>query len=257
MSRPPHILGRFSWLAALSLASVQVAAAQSLIGSPVSLDAQNRIARAHDFSYLATGTQVRQFVRSGYLVPVESNDDFDLHAVSFPYARPEVEVFVRRLASQYRSACGEKLVVTSLTRPLNMQPRNASDRSVHPTGMAVDMRRSSKASCRAWLEEILLALENAEVLEATRERYPPHYHVALFPRQYASYVDGVVATRALASASSPDVDLRKVEYRVRSGDSLWTIARRLGTTVERLKNENGLDSSRIYAGQVIEVPVTN
>jgi LysM repeat protein len=47
-----------------------------------------------------------------------------------------------------------------------------------------------------------------------------------------------------------------VEYRVRSGDSLWTIARRVGTTVERLKSENGLSSNRIYAGQVIEVPVS-
>jgi LysM repeat protein len=106
------------------------------------------------------------------------------------------------------------------------------------------------------LEDVLVSLEGTGVLEATRERYPPHYHVALFPKQYASYVDVRVSKQALANASSPGVDLRNVEYRVRSGDSLWTIARRVGTTVERLKSENGLSSNRIYAGQVIEVPVS-
>lgn len=231
--------------------------AQSLRGSSTSLDIQNRQARGHDFTYLGTPTQVRRFVRSGYLVPVEANADFELHQVSFPYTRPENELFIRRLAAQYRSACGEKLVVTSLTRPQNMQPRNASDRSVHPTGMAIDLRRSNRRACRAWLEDVLLSLEATGVLEATRERYPPHYHVALFPRPYARYVGELVARQALANSSSPDVDLRKVEYRVRSGDSLWSIARRLGTTVDRLKAENGLASSRIYAGQVIEVPVAN
>lgn len=229
--------------------------AQSLRGSPVSLDIQNRVAQDHDFTYLATPTQVKRFVSSGYLVPVEGNADFDLHQVSFPFARPEAELFIQRLAAQYRSACGEKLVVTSLTRPRNAQPRNASSRSVHPTGMAIDLRRSNRRACRAWLEDVFLSLEARGVLEATRESRPPHYHVALFPRPYAEYVGEVVAKQALANSSSPDVDLRKVEYQVRNGDSLWSIARRLGTTVERLKAENQLASSRIYAGQVIEVPV--
>ena len=248
---------RSSLLVALAvvLAGTTPLEGQSLRGSSASLDVQNRMARDHDFTYLDTPTQVRRFVRSGYLVPVEGNADFELHQVSFPFARPEAELFIRRLGAQYRAACGEKLVVTSLTRPQNMQPRNASDRSVHPTGMAIDLRRSNRRACRAWLEDVLLSLESRRVLEATRERYPPHYHVALFPRPYAEYVGEMVARQALATSSSPDVDLRSVEYRVRSGDSLWSIARRLGTTVDRLKAENGLATSRIYAGQVIEVPV--
>lgn len=251
-TRPTLLLAAATLVAVLGAAPAE---AQSLRGSSGSLDVQNRIAQEHDFTYLATPTQVRRFVSSGYLVPVKGNGDFDLHQVSFPYARPEGELFIRRLASQYRSACGEKLVVTSLTRPRNMQPRNASDRSVHPTGMAIDLRRSNRTACRSWLENVLISLEANGVLEATRENYPPHYHVALFPRHYAEYVGEVVARQALANSSSAEVDLRKVEYRVRSGDSLWSIARRLGTTVDRLRAENGLSTSRIYAGQVIEVPV--
>ena len=88
------------------------ASAQSLRGSAASLDRQNSQARVHDFTYIDTPNQVRRFVDAGYLVQVRGNRDFELHAVSFPYARPEAELFIRRLAAQYRAACGEKLVVT-------------------------------------------------------------------------------------------------------------------------------------------------
>lgn len=227
--------------------------AQSLRGSRSSLDIQNRIAREHDFTYLGTSSQVRRFVDSGYLVRVRPNRDFDLHAVSFPYARPEAALFIGRLASQYRAACGEKLVVTSLTRPRNRQPSNASSRSVHPTGMAIDLRRSASRACRGWLEDVLLSLERARVLEATRERWPAHYHVALFPRQYAGYLESLQSRVAASSDGEDPADV--IRYRVRNGDSLWAIARRMGTTVRALRQENGLRSSRIYAGQVIEVPL--
>lgn len=233
---------------------VAPAAAQSLGGSRASLDIQNRMAREHDFSYLSTPTEVRRFVRSGLLVPVAGNEDFDLHAVSFPYARPEALLFIERLASQYRGACGEKLVVTSLTRPQNMQPRNASSRSVHPTGMAIDLRRSANARCRGWLERVLVSLEGQRVVEATRENYPPHYHVVVFPKPYVRYVQARTDGDVQLETRVAEMDV--VKYRVRSGDSLWNIARRHGTTVERLRTENQLRGNRIYAGQLIEVPVS-
>ena len=213
---------------------------QSLRGGTASLDRQNRVARQHDFTYIATPAQVERFVAAGYLVEVPASPDYVLHDLSFPYARPEVRLFISRLASQYRRACGERLVVTSLTRPKNRQPRNASPRSVHPTGMAIDFRRPA-GNCRAWLERVLLQLEGSGVLEATMERRPPHYHVALFPAQYAAYVDRI----ALASAG---------RYEVKPGDSLWTIARQHDTTVTRLRSVNSLDDSRIYPGQVLTVP---
>ena len=90
------------------------------------------------------------------------------------------------------------------------------------------------------------------MLEATRERYPAHYHVALFPRQYASYVDGLLARQASAAENGSPAD--SVEYTVRNGDSLWTIARSLGTTVEQIQRLNNLRGSRIYAGQTLAVP---
>ncbi|WP_419162951.1 DUF5715 family protein [Candidatus Palauibacter sp.] len=213
---------------------------QSLRGSTSSLDRQNRAARQHDFTYIATPAQVERFVNAGYLVRVPQSPDYLLHNLSFPYARPEVKLFISRLGPQYTRACGEQLVVTSLTRPRNQQPRNASPRSVHPTGMALDLRRPA-GKCRAWLERVLLQLEGSGVLEVSMERRPPHYHVALFPRQYAAYVDRI----SLASAG---------RYEVRPGDSLWEIARRHETTVTRLRSANNLNGNRIYPGQVLTLP---
>ena len=207
------------------------AGAQSLKGSKSSLDLQERVAVQHDFTYISTSEQARWFVEKGYLVRVRSGAGYELKRMSHPYARPEVELFLSRLGGQYRAACGEPLVVTSLTRPTTRQPRNASSRSVHPTGMAMDLRRPSNRSCRSWLEGVLLSLESAGVLEATRERNPPHFHVALFPRQYGAYVD-----RRMAAGQ----DQTDQAYMVRRGDSLWSIARRHGTEVSRLRAANDL-----------------
>lgn len=228
------------------------ATAQSLRGSQASVNRQYRVARQHDFTFLKSAADVRRFVNLDLLVPVTGGRDYELAGVSFAYARPAVRTFIQRLSAQYRRACGEELVVTSLTRPTSEQPNNASDLSVHPAGMAVDLRRSNRTVCRRWLERTLLSLERAGVLEATRERHPAHYHVAVFPTQYTRYVTRLqaAARTRLAVASAADDDT----YRVNPGDSLWSIARRLGTTVQDLKNSNGLTSSRIHPGQVLTIP---
>jgi LysM repeat protein len=200
-----RIAGVLGALAVAGLALPGNADAQTLRGGTASLDRQNHQAAAHDFSYLRNASEVRRFVELGYLVPVTPNRDFDVHNVSFPYARPEVRLFVERLAAQYRSACGEKLVVTSLTRPQSAQPWNASTRSVHPTGMAVDLRRSHDPNCRRWLERVLLSLEGQGLIEAIQERNPPHYHIAVYPRPYAQYVARITgdALTVVASESAP------------------------------------------------------
>jgi LysM repeat protein len=100
--------------------------------------------------------------------------------------------------------------------------------------------------------------------------------VVIFPRQYAGYVEQLenrlvesVAASTATSASTTTTasatatpsaptpaaaTAQRIRYTVRRGDSLWTIARKLGTTVEVIKQENDLRNSRIFAGQVISVP---
>jgi hypothetical protein len=169
-------------------------------GSMASMRRQHQVAKENDYTFLRTAAQVREFVREDRLLKLESNADLFVNNVSFPYARPEVKLFVERLAQQYREATGKRLVVTSLTRPLSRQPRNAHELSVHPAGMAVDFRVPSNSNDRRWLENTLLTLESLELLDATRERRPPHYHVAVFPDRYSTYVETLVERDASRAA---------------------------------------------------------
>ena len=254
----PRRCGALLLAAALLLAGLPGRApAQSLRGSRASLDRQVAQARQHDFTHLANARQLRRFVDAGYLVPVSGNADYTLFDVSFPFARPAVRLFVERLSAQYRRACGERLVVTSLTRPRSHQPRNASDRSVHPTGMAVDLRRPA-GRCRAWLESVLLSLEARGLVEATAERRPPHYHVAVYPAPYADYVARQTAGVARQTAgggggeSAPPAAI--AFHVVRRGDTLGRIARRYGAAIDALRRANDLTSSLIHPGQTLRVP---
>ena len=43
---------------------------------------------------------------------------------------------------------------------------NSSKRSVHPTGMAIDLRRPT-GKCLTWLRRTLVSLERSGVIEAT------------------------------------------------------------------------------------------
>lgn len=260
-------------------ASGPLEAQSALKGSPTAMKKQNRVAQKQDYTFLQTSNDVRRFVDNGYLVPVKPTGALKLEGVSFPYARPAVKTFAERLASQYSSACGSKLVVTSLTRPLSRQPRNAHELSVHPAGMAMDIRVSNKRACRTWLENTLVSLEKKGVLDATRERYPAHYHVAVFPTAYFQYlgrITGEEPSTRLAQKSSAKKDSRiaKVDqpqyasvlplpskasgeptmHKVVAGESLWSIARRHNVTVNALKDANGIKGSRIKAGQVLKIP---
>lgn len=233
------------------------AQAASLHPSRAGLLRQVRAAQAHGAYHARNEADLRTMRMSGELVRVEGNRDFVLkRSIRFPYARPEVKLFLERLGEQYRAACGQRLVVTSLVRPKNRQPRNASPLSVHPTGMAMDLRRSTRYPCRAWLESVLLSLEDRGLAEAARERYPPHYHVVLFPDPYLDYV---AAREGEGSVDEfrprPLVEGDTVAYRVRRGDSLWKIARRFDTTIGSIQRASGLATSSIRPGQLLQVPV--
>ena len=56
-----------------------------------------------------------------------------------------------------------------------------------------------------------------------------------------------------ANAETPTEATR--EHTVRSGETLWRIARRYGTTVRALAEANGIDASRpLRIGKVLRIP---
>ena len=157
----------------------------SLNGSEESMSRQNRVARKLGLRFVQTPSEFSRMLGDGSLVALSGNRDYEVVGrVPYPYARPEMRDFIEKLAAKYHESTGEKLVVTSLTRPATRQPRNSHYLSVHPAGIAVDLRISSRRRSSQWLERELLNLERQGVLDVTRERRPPHFHVALFPDAY-------------------------------------------------------------------------
>ncbi len=231
-----------AFLATAFLTLGSAADAQSLKGSRASMERQHSEAVKYGYAFAQTAALVSKFVTAGDLVKVEPSKHFELHDVSYPYARPPVKLFIERLSAQYFVACGEKLTITSLTRPIDKQPNNASSESVHPTGMAVDLRIPAAGRCRTWLENTLLSLEIADVLDVTRERRPPHYHVAVFTESYRQY--------AMGASSSTTIS----EYEVRRGDTLSRIASITGASIAQLRAANGIRGDLINVGQKLAIP---
>lgn len=245
---------------AAALVPCAPAAAQTLRGSRSSVEHMYSQARKQDLTFYRSSRGVRSAAAEGDLVRLRGNDDYRVSGATYAYALPTTRTFVQRLARQYRDVCGERLVVTSATRPRSMKLRNSVSETVHPTGMAVDLRKPTKGRCLRWLRQTLLDVEGEGVIDATEEHRPPHFHVAVFPGQYGAYVRGRTGTRQRASLASRDeggsraASSSRTRYRVRQGDSLWSIARRHGTSVERIRQANNLRTSHVSIGQTLVIP---
>lgn len=88
--------------------------------------------------------------------------------------------------------------------------------------------------------------------------------VAAFQRAAGLEPDGIVGPLTwqalyntylgINNVIPPGVDSGVTEYVVRSGDTLWLIARRYNTTVDTIKSLNGLTSDSLSIGQVLRLP---
>ena len=183
-------------VAASLIALPEPGAAQSLRGSHASVSLIYRRAVRGGLDFYETTTDVKRAVVRGELVRLNGNAHYRLDNIGMPYVRPETKAFVLDLAADYHRACGAPLVITSATRPISRRLANSSELSVHPTGMAVDLRKPA-GRCRTWLRRALLAAERRGAIDATEERHPPHFHVAVLPPRYEK-----VASARSKSASS-------------------------------------------------------
>jgi LysM repeat protein len=256
---------------AASLSLTSPLGAQSLRGSKSTVERAYERAQDKGLYFYKTSGGVRSAAEKGRFVRLTGNADYRLHNVSLPYATATTRLFVERLAGQYRATCGEQMVVTSAVRAQSNQPRNSSAQSVHPTGIAVDLRKPS-GRCLTWLRKTLLSLEQRGVIDGTEERSPPHFHIVVFPAAYEAYVASVAGKSATVSTDTESAPTARVapqrvalatvarmpsasvqKYRVRKGDSLWSIARRHATSVARIKQLNPRAATKIVPGQTLVV----
>jgi hypothetical protein len=208
-------------------------------------------------AFYETSNAVQWAAARGELVQLRTDGGYDLHRVAFPFVRPATLTFVERLAGEYQETCREEMVVTSGVRPESRQPRNSSVRSVHPTGMAVDLRKPH-GKCLTWLRRELLSMEGSGVIEATEEHHPAHFHVAVFGPEYQRYSGASPAferpTAMIVAVATPAHAPVARQYRVRAGDSLWSIAQEHATSVQELIAVNRLGHSKIRPGQTLVIP---
>ena len=257
-----------------------------LRGSQESVQKMWDFATTHGLTFYRTPRDIDQAVADGKLVPLTGDASYELtRGVGFSYATREAKQFVAAFAPQYLAACGTPLVVTSAARPTNRQPRNSNPYSVHPTGIAIDLRRPPAGPCQRWLRRALAELEEQGYVEATEERRPVHLHVAVLtePGKIAALPplasealagasnvqrsNGEIAARStIAAARVPDAPARVASggdndpirgriYRVREGDTLWGVAQRSGVSVRALARANRRSQRAVLRpGTILRVP---
>lgn len=166
----------------------------TLQGSRPSVEKMFNFAQSHDLKFMDTPADVDSAVAHGHLIQLESDGTYELSGgVGFDYVTPEALNFVVELSQRYSEVCGTPMVVTSAARPKSRQPRNANPLSVHPTGIAVDLRRPAAGPCLTWLRDTLLQMEADGKIEATEERHPVHLHVAVLADPGSAPLPGLVS----------------------------------------------------------------
>ena len=177
-----------------------------LRGSKESVEKMYEFARSNRLPFYLSPTNVLDAVAQEKLVPLIADATYELtRGVGYSYATPEARQFVEAFAPQYLAACGTPLTVTSAARPVTKQPRNANPHSVHPTGIAVDLRRPGAGPCLTWVRGALAELENKGIIEATEERRPVHLHLAVLVRPGETVVLPQLVDAATAAKSNVGV----------------------------------------------------
>lgn len=288
----PHSLTRMLTAAvALSLVAAPQAKAQrhasrkaqepqDLHGSKESVEKMYSFATSHHMPFYLTPTNVDKAIADGRLVPLTGDSTYELtRGVGFSYATREARQFVLAFAPQYLAACGVPLTVTSAARPMSNQPHNSNPHSVHPTGIAVDIRRPPPGPCLTWVRGALAELETRGFVEATEEHHPIHLHVAVLTQPGSrialpNLVRTVVARQptvapavpATVGAAGGDVRLAAADtahaklprtYVVRQGDTLWDIANRTGVSLDDLKRANGRTAALLRPGTTLTLPASH
>ena len=283
---------RFVAALAIAIASVTAALAapaqgqrgmlkepQDLHGSKQSVEKMYEFAISHRMPFYLTPVNVDDAIAKGRLVALAGDSTYELtRGVCFAYSTREAKQFVLAFAPQYLAACGVPLTVTSAARPMSNQPHNANPHSVHPTGIAVDIRRPYPGPCLTWVRGALATLEERGVVEATEEHHPVHLHVAVLvqpgakvllpnlvktvvarqlttpPVPVTTLATAAVAGDAKLAAGSRDAPKAPRSYTVRQGDTMWDIANRAGVSMADLKKANARVASALKPGTTLVLP---
>lgn len=149
-------------------------------GELTTSERQFEYAKAHEIPFMDSEVEYQRNVRSGYFVLL-SHPDITISARR-KYVLPQTANFIYRVAHQFRKAGCNRLHINGAGRLTTERPKNGSVHSVHPVGMALDLKVINLSkNCHTILWNILHEYEAGQEADSTRELHPEHFHVVVIP----------------------------------------------------------------------------
>lgn len=184
-------------------------------------------------------------------IHVSALDDAENRTVT-----PPVRVFVRN-STKAAPMLAEETKVSLSSADAGVTPRELSPpmtesaRSDDPAAQSFEVAQGTPVETRAAHASPTPARET-EPEVAVLVSGPTEVYLAAEPEVASARI---VEPKKPVTASIPEAKPAGTIYVVRSGDALWTIARRYDTTVDALVEENGLkDPNLIRIGQKLRIP---
>jgi hypothetical protein len=171
----------------------------SLVGGEVSSSKQQfGYAMENQLPFMTNEADYETRIASGYFVRLEG-PFLEVHAKR-PYALPSTVAFATEMSVAYNTfGCG-RLVIKDTLRLTTERPKNGSPESVHPAGMALDIRtKYIPVECADWLRTYISQKEAEGKVDGTQEWKPEHLHIVvpLQPRGPSLLQPTIVSTGAL------------------------------------------------------------
>ncbi len=151
----------------------------SLKGGLYSTSAQQRYsALLWQLPMTVTSADYAALVKNGTFVCLEDGPYLEVIA-EWKCVRPETAQFVQTMARDYTAAACGRLVVTEAGRLTKVKRRGSSPDTVHPFGMAVDIRLVRiEPRCADWIRTYVLEKEALKLIDGT-EHFGTQLHMHL------------------------------------------------------------------------------
>ena len=122
------------------------------------------------------------------------------------------------------------------------------------TWSALGYLYSPLAICGEEIEEVVHTVRRGDTLYSIARKYGVSVDDIRRLNNLTSNVLSIGQRLLIKEGTTPNVNPNEEVYIVQSGDTLYSIARMFGTTVDNIKNLNNLTSNILFVGQQLIVP---